>query len=58
MKLNNILSLQEINQLKKELFPKPAKRVLADRFNPKHNNLTNAAGCSGQCRSGSCMGSM
>ena len=60
MKLNNALSLspQEINQLKKELFPKPANTVLANRFNPKHNNSGHAAGCSGVCRSGSCMGSM
>lgn len=58
MQLKNNLNLQEINQLKKELLPKPTQHILVDRFNPKSNNSAHAAACSGQCRTGSCMGLM
>lgn len=59
MQTINVLSPNEIEQLKKELLPQTVNTVIVDRFNPDNNDTTmDSANCSGQCRTGSCMGFM
>lgn len=59
MQTISVLSPSEIEQLKKELLPQTVNTVIVDRFNPNNSGTTmNSANCSGQCRTGACIGSM